>query len=59
MEVENNVFRGKRYNFYLPTHIISNSVTFFHLLTLIEGKDFRQAMMIFIMLNDAFPAFIW
>ena len=51
-------FKARSINIDLPTHIISNSVTFFYLLTLIEGKDYCQAMMIFIMLNDVFPAFI-
>ena len=41
-----------------PNHVISNIVTFFELMMLIEDGHFQQAMVCYMLLNDVLPAFI-
>ena len=49
---------GRRIDMFRPNHVISNIVTFFELMMLIEDGHYQQAMVCYILLNDVLPAFV-
>ena len=43
---------------YYPTLITSTTVTLTNLVSLVEEKSFREAMMLILLLNDIVPSYI-
>ena len=56
--MDHYVQMGRRMDVFRPSHIISNVVTFFEMMNLIDNGQFQAAMVCFLLLNDVLPAFI-
>ena len=56
--MDNYVQMGRRMDVFRPTHVISNLITFFEMLNLIDNGQFQAAMVVYLFLNDVLPAFV-
>ena len=56
--MDNYVQMGHIMDVFRPTHVISNLITFFEMLNLIDNGQFQAAMVVYLFLNDVLPAFI-
>ena len=56
--MDNYVQMGRRMDVFRPTHVISNLITFFEMLNLIDNGQFQAAMVVYLFLNDVLPALV-